>query len=144
MARVLILGYGNPLRGDDGLGWHAAEALRAALPDAEIVTSHQLTPELAETASRAELVIFVDAGVGDCPGEWRAVPVASVPETTRAFSHHVTPASILEAARLLYGRAPEGVLFSMTAASFDFGAGLSAPVTAALPAMLDAIIARCR
>jgi hydrogenase maturation protease len=78
MARVLIVGYGNPLRGDDGLGWHAAEALRAALPEAEILAVHQLTPELAEDASRAELVIFLDAAETGAPGEWRCREIVAV------------------------------------------------------------------
>jgi hydrogenase maturation protease len=144
MARVLIIGYGNPLRGDDGLGWHAAEALRSRLPEAEILTVHQLTPELAEDASRAELVVFLDAGEGGTPGEWRETPVVEEPETTQAFTHHVTPASLLSAARQLYGRAPQACLFSMTGESFDYREGLSETVNAALPAMLDAVIRRCR
>ena len=33
MARLLIIGYGNPLRGDDGLGWRAAEDLAREFPN---------------------------------------------------------------------------------------------------------------
>lgn len=63
MAHTLIIGYGNPLRGDDGLGWHVAQRLAAVLPQhrARIEVCHQLTPELAEPISRADLVIFIDA-----------------------------------------------------------------------------------
>jgi len=48
-ARVLVIGYGNTLRGDDGLGQRAAEALaQRALPDGvEVLSCHQLTIELA-------------------------------------------------------------------------------------------------
>ena len=62
MARALIIGYGNPLRGDDGLGWRAAEQLAEIIPqsEAEVIACHQLTPELAEPISRARLVIFID------------------------------------------------------------------------------------
>jgi hydrogenase maturation protease len=144
MARVLVIGYGNPLRGDDGLGWHAAEALRSTLPEAEILTVHQLTPELAEDASRAELVIFLDAGEGGVPGDWRETPVCEEPLSTQAFTHHVTPASLLSAARQLYGQAPQGSLSSMAGESFDYREGLSETVSAALPTMLDAVIRRCR
>ena len=73
MARVLILGCGNPLRGDDGVGWHAAERLlkRSAELDATIKSCHQLTPELAEPVSKAERVIFIDARIGQTPGSPR-------------------------------------------------------------------------
>ena len=70
MAGVLVIGVGNPLRGDDGLGWHAAEHLRERLVElhATVTSCHQLIPELAEPVSRAERVIFIDARVGPTPG----------------------------------------------------------------------------
>src|SRR5579863_2441204 len=69
MSRTLIIGIGNPLRGDDGLGWRAVESLRqiASLQEVETVTCHQLTPEMAESVSRAERVVFIDAYVGSPP-----------------------------------------------------------------------------
>ena len=135
---MLIIGYGNPLRGDDGLGWHAAEALRA-LPGADVITTHQLTPELAEEASRTALVIFLDAAETGVPGEWRRREVVETAPTSAAFTHHVTPGSLLAAARLLYGHAPRAVLFTMTGERFDFHEGLSETVAAVLPGMLRAV-----
>ena len=139
MPRVLIIGYGNPLRADDGLGWRAAEQLReAAPPDTEVLTVHQLTPELAEDASRAELVVFIDAGEGGTPGSWKREEIA--PDAGgQPFTHHVTPASLVSAAGTLYGRAPRAVLFSMAGESFEFGEGLSPRVAAALPEMLEEV-----
>jgi hydrogenase maturation protease len=60
---VLIIGYGNPLRSDDGVGWQAAELLTddPRLADAQILACHQLTPELAEDVSRAGFVVLIDA-----------------------------------------------------------------------------------
>ena len=57
MTQVLIVGYGNPLRCDDGLGWCAAEALSRSLPfpETEIVICHQLAPELADNLRYADL-----------------------------------------------------------------------------------------
>ena len=45
-TNLLIIGYGNPLRGDDGFGWHAALRLREIIHDdgIEILPVHQLTP----------------------------------------------------------------------------------------------------
>ncbi|HWQ52109.1 MAG TPA: hydrogenase maturation protease [Bryobacteraceae bacterium] len=144
MPRVLIIGYGSPLRGDDGLGWHAAERLRKlALPGTGVLTVHQLTPELAEDMSRAELVVFIDAREGGRPGEWDAEPVSPEAESIQAFTHHVTPGSLLGGARLLYGGKPEGVLFAMTGESFEYREGLSETVAAALPEMLEAINQLC-
>ena len=49
-AGVLVVGYGNSLRGDDGIGWHAARLLTddPRLTGARVLTHHQLAPELAE------------------------------------------------------------------------------------------------
>ena len=60
---MLIIGYGNPLRGDDGVGWRVAEAAGTALPEgaATVLAVHQLTPELSAPISRAGRVVFVDA-----------------------------------------------------------------------------------
>jgi hypothetical protein len=54
------------------------------------------------------------------------------------FTHHVTPAGIIGAAGVLYGRAPRALLFTMTAESFDVSEALSATVTEALPGMARA------
>src|SRR5580704_15594719 len=51
--RTLVIGYGNPLRSDDALGWHASRLLAQALAgqEVDVITCHQLTPELAEPLS---------------------------------------------------------------------------------------------
>ena len=69
--RTLIIGFGNTLRGDDGFGRRAAERLRDVVddPEIEILSLHQLTPELMDPVSRAERVIFLDAAAGPDPGE---------------------------------------------------------------------------
>jgi len=132
MSGALILGYGNSLRADDGLGRRVAEELGG-------LSLHQLTPELAEPVSRAELVVFVDAAETGTPGEWRSVEVTPSESGGRLFTHHVDPASLLEAARVLYGRAPRAWLFTMTGESFDLHEGLSCTITNALPELIQAI-----
>src|SRR5262245_46508216 len=68
-TQLLVIGYGNVLRSDDGVGPKVAEAIGAmALPQVEILTCDLLTPELAEPISRAVKVVFVDAAV-DTPQE---------------------------------------------------------------------------
>lgn len=67
MERMLIVGYGNRLRSDDGLGVLAAEQLLRAGPveGTEILACRQLTPEFAESISQVETVLFIDASRGD-------------------------------------------------------------------------------
>lgn len=95
MKRPLIIGYGNPLREDDGIGWRAAELVKRELPDgvAAVLQCHQLTPELAVEIEPASMVIFLDAAVDQDPGRVLIMPVAT--EAARTWSHHVTPSQLL-------------------------------------------------
>jgi Ni,Fe-hydrogenase maturation factor len=62
MTEILIIGYGNTLRGDDGAGQRVAEMVSEwGLDEVRSLSVHQLTPELAEPISTAKLAIFVDA-----------------------------------------------------------------------------------
>lgn len=61
---ILVLGYGNTLRSDDGVGYRVAAAVhRWHVPDVEGYTCHQLTPDLAAEIAPRQRVIFVDARV---------------------------------------------------------------------------------
>lgn len=139
---VLVVGYGNTLRTDDGAGWHAATLLAddPRLAGAWVLARHQLTPELAADVARASLAVFIDAcqGAGD-PGFVMAQPVAPS-DRPGAWTHHVDPAAILGLASALYGSAPPAILVSVTAASLDVGDRLSPLLQAALPTVVDTVI----
>lgn len=145
-----MIGYGHPLRGDDGAGWQVARHLAAEwdaepspTPSVERVAyaCHQLTPELAEPLSRATFAVFVDACVGDEPGRVRCQTLSphALPSTPGAFTHHITPASLLTWAHTLYGSCPDAVLLTIDAATFAYQEGLSPPVAAALPLLLHRV-----
>lgn len=141
MSHVLVIGYGNPLRGDDGLGWHAAACLLECTwaREIDVRAVHQLTLELAEPISQADLVIFIDAREGKTSGLIACTSVSSEPSSSEAFSHHVSASSLLDCAKLLYGKSPDAVVFSVTGQSFGYGETLSPPVRMALPALLGSI-----
>jgi hydrogenase maturation protease len=135
MARVLIIACGNLLRGDDGLAWHAAELIRQdARPEVEILCSHQLTPEFAEPASRAQTVIFMDASLDGEAGipRWQAI---SLQPGQLCFSHQLEPAQVIALANTLYGASPKAFAVSLRGICFDHGESLSPEVMRALPAM---------
>jgi hydrogenase maturation protease len=134
MARVLILGYGNPLRSDDGVGWHAAVQLfRAiAVPEVEILPCHQLTPDLAENVSHAETVLFMDgAAQGVKAGEFHCEEVFAL-DASPSFTHHLDPGALLAIARDLYGAYPKAWLLTICGSCFDPGDSLSPEVESAL------------
>jgi hydrogenase maturation protease len=137
MPHTLIIGYGNPLRGDDGFGWHAALRLRDLIHDAgiEILAIHQLTPELMDPISRARRVVFIDAAVGGDPGTLTVTTLETTGSPPPAFTHFATPAALLQGARSLYGANPEALLITVVGLDFELGEELSEPVRLALESL---------
>ena len=140
LRSTLIIGYGNRSRGDDGVGYRAAELLRERLAgaEAEILAVHQLTPELMEPISRARRVVFIDAAAEGRPGEIRRqeLTVSPAPAT---FTHQSTPAALLAGAAALYGSSASGVLYSIAGESFAYGEQLTPAVERAMVQLVAAI-----
>ena len=138
--KTLVLAYGNPLRSDDGLGWHAAEQLAEVLreSEAEIRTSAQLTPEIALPISEAGLVIFIDATREGEPGELTCNHVTPQLVPVR-FSHELSPEAVLALAQYMYGVSPPAFLVSLCGECFALGEDLSPLVAAQLPRLVDLV-----
>jgi hydrogenase maturation protease len=144
MMKTLILGYGNTLRKDDGLGVYAALALASQpLPDdVEICTYQQLSPEISPLLAQMDYAIFIDAALA-LDGQKSGTINTRIlhPRTTQpsGITHHFDPETLLAMAETLYGHAPQATLFSVTAASFDLEEGLSPEVKVALPVLIEGI-----
>ncbi len=141
---ILIIGYGNPGRQDDGLGPALAEAVeRLGLPGVSVDSDYQLTVEHAEMAARHRVVVFADATTD--AGEsftWRRIEPHGA--GIRFSSHHLAPADVLTLARDLFSAEPEGYLLAMRGRRFgELEAGLSAEAQAALDDATHFLAARC-
>jgi len=141
-ARTLVIGFGNSLRSDDGIGWSAAERLaddprRGAT---QVIRRQQLTPELSLDISAASLVVFIDASSVVAAGEVTVRMLTAVPGSA-AWTHHMTPEALLAMTRDLYAATPDATLVSIGADSFAVGDGLSPAVERALPVALDIVLA---
>ena len=140
MKRTVVIGFGNPLRGDDGIGWRAAELIGARLAEetVEIIQCHQLTPELATCIEGAPLVIFLDASVDLGPGETSQEPVKKM--EPGAWSHHFLPGQLLGLAEYLSGKAPPAVLIQGGVLSTCLGDTLSEVAAECASKMADLAI----
>ena len=141
LADVLIVGYGNALRGDDALGWHAVARLATdpRLDGARVIWQHQLTPELALDMAGASLVVLVDAESGVEPGVLFVRRLERSADGGAVMSHHVAPESLLVLSAELYGSAPETWIVGVGVARLEVGDALSPAVAAAIPAVVDAV-----
>ena len=143
MPGPLIIALGNPLRGDDGVAWHVAEALsaRALPPGAVVLTTHQLLPELAEAISRVSQVIFVDASMQHLPGEVSIAAVAPASGDARRGPHELDPPGVLAMAVRLFGFAPPATLVAIGGQAFEHSESLSSAAHSAVPTAVSRIMA---
>lgn len=124
----LVIGIGNPLRGDDGVGALLAEQVMGAV-DARAV--QQLTPELAAELARRDAVLFIDAW--SAPAGARPQLQSIGPANASGDSHRLEPAGLLASSQALYGCAAEAQLLLVPAYAFGHGTALSAELRAVLP-----------
>jgi hydrogenase maturation protease len=124
---TLMLGWGNPARGDDGLGPALVETLQAeagARDDIEWLIVHQLEPELTlDLAGRAR-VLLVDASEDAAP-PFDVAPVAPARDAMPG-THAMGPPALLRAYELVHAAPPPPcVLLAIRGESFDLGETLS-------------------
>jgi Ni,Fe-hydrogenase maturation factor len=126
LKTLLIIGYGNPDREDDGVAWHILRALTLKLglaaPESyedefpefariDFAFHLQLTPEMAEDISAYEYVCFVDAHTGNIP----------------------------EPVRLIYGKKPDAALLSVLGQRFLFSRQLSKETARLVPPSVELV-----
>jgi hydrogenase maturation protease len=119
-AELLVIGYGNSLRRDDGVGPRVAEAVEELnLPGVRTLVCQLLTPEFADPIARARKVIFVDAAVDKTDGvHLRQLEPG---ETSQLMAHSADPRTMLALARDVFGHAPEAWWLTIPAIHLGFG-----------------------
>jgi hydrogenase maturation protease len=121
---LLVIGYGNELRGDDGVGPKTAMAVSEwHFPGVHTMVCHQLTPDLAAPIAAAQRVVFVDA-TADSTGsvELRELAPAGTPQT---MEHSANPSFLLGLTKEVFGRSPAAFLLTIPTQSMAFGEELS-------------------
>jgi hydrogenase maturation protease len=122
---VLIIGYGNPGRLDDGIGPAMAERFeRLALPNVTVDSDYQLMVEDAVEIAEHNVVVFIDASVDPIePFFFRRVH----PGGTLHFStHSADPGTLVQLAHELFHADTEAYLMGIRGYDFnEYAIGLS-------------------
>lgn len=141
-VNFLVIGYGNTLRSDDGVGPKVAEAVEAMkLPGVRTLVCQQLSPEYAEPISHADTVIFVDAAV-DAPKEVQLRPLEPN-ESSQLMAHAADPRTMLALARDVFGHAPKAWWLTIPAVSLEFSEKLSPEAQRGFAEAVEKIQALC-
>jgi hydrogenase maturation protease len=122
---VMVIGYGNDLRSDDGIGQRIANEIASwHLPSVESVAVHQLTPDLADSLASTDLAIFVDACL---PVENFDVQVQSLAPACDIDTnvHTGNPRSLLALTEAIYGNCPQAWWVTIPGINFEVGDRLS-------------------
>jgi hydrogenase maturation protease len=142
IAPRLIIGIGNPSRGDDAIGPLAIERLEALkLPGAELLTDFQLQVEHALDLIGRREVVFIDATAsGATPFSFElAAPAADASAT----SHALSPAAVLAAfLRVTDAPLPPAFVLAVRGYDFELGAPMSAAAARNLDAALEMLVSR--
>ncbi|OYY93709.1 MAG: Ni/Fe hydrogenase [Hydrogenophilales bacterium 28-61-23] len=136
---ILVIGIGNPSRGDDALGPLLIERLEAlqladTLPDVELLTDFQLQVEFALDLQGRQQVIFIDASL-NAATPFQFSPIAAVEDSSYS-SHALSPSAVLHAYRKLFGEPPPAFVLAIRGEAFELGEGLSEAATNNLEAAL--------
>ncbi|MBL8950626.1 MAG: hydrogenase maturation protease [Myxococcaceae bacterium] len=124
-APVLVLAWGNPSRGDDGLGpAFAAEVERRFGADIDVLVDYQLAPEHVLDLGGRRRVYFVDASTTGAPVQ--LAPVFAARDATFT-SHALSPGALLYIAALVSPTTlPDCRLLAIRGERFGLGEPLSA------------------
>lgn len=121
----IVIGYGNDLRSDDGIGPRVANEVEAwGIPNVKSLALHQLTPEIAETIKDVYGVIFVDACQLPDVQEVQVLKIEAE-ETGKSMTHNVDPRSLLALCQTLYNSHPHAWCINVPSVNFEMGETLS-------------------
>lgn len=147
---LLVLGLGNVLLEDDGVGALAAQRLieEYEIPnDVRVLDGGTLGLALLPYVEDAERLILVDAVRADAPaGSLVRLDGEDVPPAvaTRLSPHQVGVSDLLDGARWLQRLPSELVLLGIVPQSIELNVGLSMPVQSALGALIATVVAEAR
>jgi hydrogenase maturation protease len=120
---MLIVGIGNPIRSDDGIGNYICEKMTTMnMAGVETISIQQLQVEYIETFSRYDVVVIVDASLN---GEGAEISPIQKGSSSIPSSHHMHPQELSYIVELTMNNSPEYVLCTVKGTNFDFGEDFS-------------------
>jgi hydrogenase maturation protease len=146
--KILILGIGNLILRDEGVGVHAVRELerRDLPPRVEVIDGGTALMELLPVIQEAERIIVIDAlkGGGEPGTIYRVLPDDLTADTERPLSlHQVGLLEVLGMARQLGGD-PAVVIIGVEPKEISWGMELTPEVVARLQKVIDAVFEELR
>ena len=117
-GKILLIGFGNPAREDDGLGIAVAETVeKMGIEGVTVDSNYQLTVEDAATITEHDIVIFADASIdGEEPFSFSEITPSDNPQMD---SHSMEPDSLMGLAKEVFNAKTEGYILGIRGYSFS-------------------------
>jgi hydrogenase maturation protease len=145
-VRTLVIGIGNPLQGDDGLGVRATQMLEGKNLPANVQVEELGTPGwglLARMEGWPRVVVIDAVQMGMAPGDWKRLSLneAHLVSGSGAVSLHETGlAECLDLATVLGIMPDEFVLYGVEPARIAPGEDLTPALVQVLPGLVEQIV----
>jgi len=145
VAKVLIVGFGNLLLADEGLGVHAVQALeKRELPGGvEVMDGGTSAIDILPFLEGVDFLIIIDVVAGkEPPGTLYRLELSDIKyEMSPEMSlHDLNIPIVLKLCEAMGKKPPEAVIIGLQPAAIEEGLELTAPVAAALPRLLDYVL----
>ncbi len=148
--KTLVVGLGNPILGDDGVGWRVVETAAAHAPSSPHIEFDCVALgglSLMERLIGYERAIIVDAlaSADGRPGEIITLPLADLPDHSAGHLtavHDTSLPTALALGRQMGADLPQKIIIVgiSTHPTFDFSERLSPDVAAAVPGAVTAVL----
>ncbi len=150
LPTTLVIGLGNPLRGDDGVGVRVIQELatQALPPHVQVLDGGTPGLGLINLMEGRQRVILIDAAnVGQSPGQFVRFLLDEV--QLLGYNQHMSihAAGLRDAlllAQALEMLPPEVIIFGVQPSQLDWASGLSPEVEAVLPNLLAAVLSEVK
>ncbi len=145
MKRIMIMGIGNLLMQDDGVGVHVIRQLEQMdlPPEVELVDGGTHSYDLLEYFSQADFCIVIDAmHTGGNPGTVYRIPLEELdlrPDPNIQSLHEMSFAEAMYMLQL-EGFDPQVLVYGVEPHTVDLGLELTAAVAEQIPLIIESIL----
>lgn len=126
--KILVYGYGNPGREDDGLGPALAVLIETwvkenAIDNIDALSAYQLSIEDSEEVADRDLVIFCDSSTEEIDS-YKLSPLKPSPKVEFSM-HSISPSFVLYLCKEIHGTTPEAYIMHIKGYDYEIKEGLT-------------------
>jgi hydrogenase maturation protease len=128
--RIVVAGWGNTLRGDDGAGCAVAATIgRLWSGNLVVLIGPHPLPEWAATLAEADIAYLIDATSDPRLRKPRVTAMSEPSARLLPSGHALGPADVLALTVVLFGRSPKAYLIEIPSVNVELGEGFSVIAT---------------